>query len=328
MTSDAKIGLLLGLVFIFVIAFIINGLPNLRPQTSKGEVSTTMVPAADENFGVADNAQKAQETLDWTDLPDRQQTTYDVTGPVTVRERGATAEQPQTADNQGVRSVFPMPSIENLLEYLTPAVQPKEQATVIMDVPKQPAEQPRAAIPQPKPDLTAPRPGTQTAETRGTLKPPSAPTERTYVVADGENLASVAKKVYGPEEGNRIVNVQRIFEANKDVLKSIHEVRAGQKLVIPPLPPASVKKDTPADVLPKTLFEKVDAIRKQAQANLPPKTADTRWYVVQDGDNLWKIATNQLGSGPRWEEIAKLNADILESSEKLDVGMEIRLPAK
>lgn len=27
MTSDAKIGLLLGLVFIFVIAFIINGLP-------------------------------------------------------------------------------------------------------------------------------------------------------------------------------------------------------------------------------------------------------------------------------------------------------------
>ena len=32
MTSDAKIGLLLGLVFIFVIAFVINGLPNLRPQ--------------------------------------------------------------------------------------------------------------------------------------------------------------------------------------------------------------------------------------------------------------------------------------------------------
>ena len=36
MTSDAKIGLLLGLVFIFVIAFIINGLPNLRPQQATG----------------------------------------------------------------------------------------------------------------------------------------------------------------------------------------------------------------------------------------------------------------------------------------------------
>ncbi|MGA2094604.1 MAG: hypothetical protein ABSH16_14575 [Sedimentisphaerales bacterium] len=30
MTSDAKIGLLLGLVFIFVIAFIINGLPGFH----------------------------------------------------------------------------------------------------------------------------------------------------------------------------------------------------------------------------------------------------------------------------------------------------------
>ena len=35
MTSDAKIGLLLGLVFIFVIAFVINGLPSLRPPTSR-----------------------------------------------------------------------------------------------------------------------------------------------------------------------------------------------------------------------------------------------------------------------------------------------------
>jgi nucleoid-associated protein YgaU len=325
MTSDAKIGLLLGLVFIFVIAFIINGLPNLRPQTSKGEVSTTMVPAADENFGVADNAQKAQETLDWTDLPDRRQATSDVTGSAAVPEPGATVGQPQTADNQSVRSVFPVPSIENLLEYLTPAVQQREQSSnVIMDTPKQPAEQ----------ATVTPQPVARATQTREASKPSGAPATRnkpaetTYVVADGENLASVAKKVYGPEEGNRIVNVQRIFEANKDVLKSIDEVRSGQKLVIPPLPQASVKKDTPADVLPKTLFEKVDSIRKQAQANLPPKAPEVRWYVVQDGDNLWKIATSQLGSGPRWEEIAKLNADVLESSEKLDVGMKIRLPAK
>ena len=33
MTSDAKIGLLLGLVFIFIIAFIINGLPGLSQDS-------------------------------------------------------------------------------------------------------------------------------------------------------------------------------------------------------------------------------------------------------------------------------------------------------
>ena len=325
MTSDAKIGLLLGLVFIFVIAFIINGLPNLRPQTSKGEVSTTMVPVADENFGVADNAQKAQETLDWTDLPDRRQATYDVTGSAAVPEPEATVGQRQTADNQGVRSVFSLPGMENLLEYLTPAVQQREGAsTVVMDTSKQPVEQPTVTS-QPIARVVEPR---EAAKPAGAPATRNKPVETTYVVADGESLASVAKKVYGPEEGNRIVNVQRIFEANKDVLKSIDEVRSGQKLVIPPLPQASVKRDAPADVLPKALFEKVDSIRKQAQADLPRKAPEVRWYVVQDGDNLWKIATNQLGSGPRWEEIAKLNADVLQSSERLDVGMKIRLPAK
>jgi hypothetical protein len=34
MTSDAKVGLLLGLFFIFVIAFIINGLPRFRSDTN------------------------------------------------------------------------------------------------------------------------------------------------------------------------------------------------------------------------------------------------------------------------------------------------------
>jgi len=39
MTSDAKIGLLLGLVFIFIIAFIINGLPSFRGNTSNNELT-------------------------------------------------------------------------------------------------------------------------------------------------------------------------------------------------------------------------------------------------------------------------------------------------
>ena len=37
MTSDAKIGLLLGLVFIFIIAFVINGLPRFRNATDSNE---------------------------------------------------------------------------------------------------------------------------------------------------------------------------------------------------------------------------------------------------------------------------------------------------
>ncbi|GAG38827.1 unnamed protein product, partial [marine sediment metagenome] len=43
MTSDAKIGLLLGLVFIFIIAFMVNGLPSFRKDTNTNELTTNMV---------------------------------------------------------------------------------------------------------------------------------------------------------------------------------------------------------------------------------------------------------------------------------------------
>ena len=92
MTSDAKIGLLLGLIFIFVIAFIINGLPSLRPQSSKGDVTTNMTSVREENLGLGDREQKARETLGWSDLLDKP--TEEAKGPV------ATSPEPSmAADN-------------------------------------------------------------------------------------------------------------------------------------------------------------------------------------------------------------------------------------
>ena len=58
-----------------------------------------------------------------------------------------------------------------------------------------------------------------------------------------------------------------------------------------------------------------------------PATSD-RWYVVQDGDYLWKIASTQLGSGARYEELAKLNADVLKGDIKVSPGMRLRLPSR
>ena len=149
-------------------------------------------------------------------------------------------------------------------------------------------------------------------------------------MGEGESLSSVAKKAYGLEEGNRIVNINRIYEANKDILKSVHEVVAGQKLVIPPLPKSAPtpNPNKPADVLRGELFEKVEQLGKRAAAQMPTTSPEARWYTVQDGDNLWKIASSQLGAGARYEEIAKLNTDFLKDGEKLNVGMKIRLPLK
>ena len=64
MTSDAKIGLLLGLVFIFVIAFVINGLPSFRDATNSSELTTNMVSSQRQSWGIGTNERKIQEGID------------------------------------------------------------------------------------------------------------------------------------------------------------------------------------------------------------------------------------------------------------------------
>nr|MBC8217755.1 hypothetical protein [Planctomycetota bacterium] len=61
MTSDAKIGLLLGLIFIFVIAFIINGLPSFRNATNNSELTTNMFSSQHENWVIGTNERKVQD---------------------------------------------------------------------------------------------------------------------------------------------------------------------------------------------------------------------------------------------------------------------------
>lgn len=50
-------------------------------------------------------------------------------------------------------------------------------------------------------------------------------------------------------------------------------------------------------------------------------------YVIKDGDNLWKIAADQLGSGIRYKEILALNPG-LDEKKSLTVGSKIKLPAR
>jgi nucleoid-associated protein YgaU len=48
----------------------------------------------------------------------------------------------------------------------------------------------------------------------------------------------------------------------------------------------------------------------------------------QNGDSLWRIAAEQLGSGSRYSEIADLNADILDDEDSLAVGMRLKMPVR
>jgi nucleoid-associated protein YgaU len=58
----------------------------------------------------------------------------------------------------------------------------------------------------------------------------SSTVEKVYVVVSGDSLSKIAKREYGnANEWNRI------FEANRDILKDPNKIFPGQKLKIPPM---------------------------------------------------------------------------------------------
>ncbi|UCG55864.1 MAG: LysM peptidoglycan-binding domain-containing protein [Phycisphaerales bacterium] len=298
MTSDAKIGLLLGLLFIFIIAFIINGLPNFRDDGDDNELTTTMVNFDGSALGVASRERTAQETLDWREVVEAK--SLDLGGaPLDLDDF-----QRPSLDDDDVRSVTELP---------------KRPLTAWM--PTESTEEQSEADSSPSSVVTV-------ADDSETDEPkPVMPRVRVYVVEEGDNLASIAKKLYGADEGNRRATVTQIFDANRKLLSSPDEISVGQKLVIPPLRTAASDRKV-RSVLSEVMFEKVKSIGRKHLPNSTQGAEQTESYVVREGDSLWKIAAAQLGSGSRYGEIAKLNAGILKDEDTVVVGMRLRMPTR
>jgi len=267
MASEAKIGLLLGLVIIFVIAFVLNELPRFG-DVADSEPSG--VSAADRAPGIGALARDHINT--------------NRTVEPTVRSADPLPSDPDNEQSEIVHA--PLPA--------SPPVDPEgstEQAPAV--------EQARQAL--------------------ATVY---------YTVAEGDNLADIAKKFYGTIEGNRKINVFRIFEANRQLLESPHEIIVGQRLVIPPLRASEPGGVEIASIFPSSMFEKVKSIgmRHFSADNRTP--VKSRRYVVREGDNLWRVAAAQLGDGSRYREISRLNSHVLEDEDRLTVGMQLNLPAQ
>jgi nucleoid-associated protein YgaU len=318
MTSDAKIGLLLGLVFIFVIAFLINGLPGLHHKDDTNKLTTNMVGLQSSPAGLGANERKVQLTLDQPAAPAADSTTPPESAAGSTDTR-FTMELPQASPAAVVSAQAPQ-AVTDTVAALPPAD----------SVPVVPAQSPPAV----KSD---------------TVKP-AAP--KFYVVEEGDTLSSIAKKVYGDDEGNKLANINAIFEANRITLASADELQVGQKLVIPQLAPAAAvaPASTPVSVLPEKVFSKVDSIGKRhlsagpvkpstsaspakaspplSPAKVSPPAKPVNIYIVKEGDSLWRIAADQLGDGNRYREIVKLNSDVLASEDDIQVDMKLKLPAR
>jgi len=288
MTSDAKIGLLLGLIFIFVIAFIINGLPHASKDAQNNELTTNMIGLQNAPAGLGAKERKVQSAFNQTETADSQPASGQV----------LPAAEPDT------RFVMPLPQGPS-----------QEQAAAI---------QPQTYTPAQPGSPSQVLPGPVTEKVQSPQKPVASATQKVYVVQDGDSLSSIAKKVYGADAGNKLANLTRIFEANRTTMKSPDELYIGQKLVIPQLSSSQSSSVLSGPQFEKV--ESVGA--KRTAETVGEKVQGARVCVVKEGDTLWKIAQQYLGDGNRFDEILKLNSDTLADEDTLDVGMSLKLPAK
>jgi nucleoid-associated protein YgaU len=308
MTSDAKIGLLLGLVFIFVIAFIINGLPGLHQKDDSNKLTTNMVGLESNPSGIGANERRVQMALDQPAAGDAQPAEVTPSATVTPLPQGT----PVAAESAqfGPSSAQPSPG--------GVGVAPAEMTPTVSIDPTVSA-----------PAQDAPAGNIQPTTKPDTAKPASA---KVYVVQSGDSISGIAKKVYGVKEGVKQKSIDAIFAANRKTLASIDDLQVGQKLIIPSIPGSNAASSSPAEVLTDKNFTKVESVAQQrstANTSKPAATAKSgSVYVVKEGDSLWKIAASQLGDGNRYKDIVKLNSDILSSEDDIAVGMQLKMPAK
>ena len=294
MTADAKVGLLLGLFFIVVIAFLINGLPNfIQKDTPEEKAATALVVPS---------------------------------GPDLVIDRRITETAQRLSPGIPLRVTEPPKDV-----FVLSQAMPASPFPAVAETPfAAPPQLPQAVEQQINRPVAVVEPAPALAPT---AKPAAARAGSTsHVVQKGETLAVIAKKYYGPEEGNRRAVIQKLYEANKDVLASPDKVTIGNKLVIPAM--AGTQTPSASETLLKkftNMFEK-PSDQPKALRPVPAPTSvlsrgSTKEYVVQPGDNLWKIAEKTMGDGKQFNKLVELNKNRLKSADDLMVGMKLVVPA-
>ncbi|MEN6387209.1 MAG: LysM peptidoglycan-binding domain-containing protein [Phycisphaerales bacterium] len=313
MTTDAKIGLLLALVFIVAITFVINGLPDFLNKKEKTELTGTYI-----------NHYNRPDEPGIVDRTSREAAAVLNRKVVSVPAATAVTETNTTTQNPNYQTILPAAS------EVVKSSNTQQPET---------AEPVNAAVQTPPAAATTTAAATAVAAIKEKKSEPVAkPGEKIYQVSDGDSLASIAQKFYGQKAGGKYANIQKIYEANKGTMKSIDKLQVGQKLVIP-----SIAEKEKA-LVSSGMFEKIDSTKAvttdkksetvkteekkvEKSAEVTKKDIKTyREYVVKENDTLWKIAARNLGDGNRFNEIAQLNKNI--NPDNLVVGMKIKLPAK
>jgi nucleoid-associated protein YgaU len=305
MTRETKIGLLVGLAFIIVIGILLSD-----------HLNTTNDPPAAHIAQVGDNVRQGMTTPGQPSEPPITSAPAVVTPQQPVQTAGELAPRPQPVQVIAINGPAAGSQPPVNIQQTTPPAQVDHGQAQAQATPEQQQQNPQ---PQPDSDLVirqatgvladAARQGGEPLV--GISQTPGGPRE--YTVQPGDTLSQIAQKVYG---SSKKANRELIIRANPSLQANPDLIVAGKAYVIPPL------ENTPAPAL---------VSQNTAQAagqRIVPSGQPEYWYTVKEGDNLWKISTEQLGSAAAIPAIKELNKEALRGTDIVRVDMKLRLPAK
>jgi nucleoid-associated protein YgaU len=135
---------------------------------------------------------------------------------------------------------------------------------------------------------------------------------KTYTAEAGDTLGKMAGKAMG---ANTKANRDAILKANPKLAENPNKINIGDTYNIPvqAVPVSNNNKTEPKETVAK---------------EAAPAALNSVEYVVKENDNLHKIAREQCGSISFVTQIQEMNKDLLKGSDKLKIGMKLKVPPK
>ena len=144
-----------------------------------------------------------------------------------------------------------------------------------------------------------------------------------YTWKAGDTFPGLAQRFYG--DPSRLATLKRLNEGRTDV-------QPGERVLVPVFDldavqgsaavPAAATKSSSGTATPAVASKSDTAHAVPAASG----AKGSRTHVVADGESLWKIAKQELGSGARWNEIYEANRDVLPTPESVHTGQKLRIP--
>lgn len=290
MTRETKIGLLVGLAFIIVIGILLSDHFSTATQPHQAALTTTIDDVLGSTRTLGPHRQNAAP-LEAPNVEPR--------GPILVQpdpslERREHVEVGAGNRGQRVIDVTEQPVIPNMPEIAQiPDVRGNSggEENILSHTEPVVIHQPQ---PQPQPQVA-----------------PVNANSKTYTAEAGDTLGKIAGKTMGK---NSQANRDAILKLNAKLAENPDKVIIGAIYSIPSQATAS-----PAPV------EQRETVARETTT---PAASNVVEYVVKEKDNLHKIAREQCGGVSFVGQIQELNKDLLKGSDKLKIGMKLKLPAK